>query len=1147
LSDAARRPPPISAARWLQIEPLLDAALEVAASERAAYIARACADDALLRDEVLQLLAEFDLTAPELEHGVAAAFPALVDAGAAETMHVPERLAGRYRIERVLGEGGMAVVYLALDERLERQVAIKVLRPDTARRAGGDRFTAEIRLTAQLRHPNIVPLFDSGETEDWTFFVMPYLEGETLGARVERVGPLDVGTAVRIVLDVAAALDYAHRAGVVHRDVKPSNILLADGHTLLSDFGIARLTGALRPGFTETGAVVGTPAYMSPEQCSGASVIGPASDIYSLGAVLLVLLTGERPIPAVARLAMEEAGIGVLGPRHTAAGRLAPAMLVVIARAMAITPGERYATAGQFALALQQAAEGFSPVSSGTALAATPTRRIPWVAATSVAAATVALAALILSPTHPAPQHSAGAGAGDSTRYVLLPYEYDASVPQRFGRPDPLRGALARWSDITVVDEAQTDEALGAARSTSGRVTSSAATALARATGAGRFVRREVAVRGVQAYVHAAVYDAATGSMVSEGAVNLGADIERPDSAMAELAEQLLLAAVPTGIRTGAYVGTRSRAGLQSFASGMSAVDRWDLAFADSALEQATVHDSAFARARLWLAQVRVWRNRPRETWNFLVNRAVDRRDLLAPRDQRALDALVAAGRGDGREACTLWKGLAEAEATDFAAWYGAASCERQDDAVLRDARSPSGWRFRSSDHRAIATLRRAFEIFPVVHREFRTSWFAALDGLLMTSPTQLRLGFAQPPDSGLFMAYPSWSETGDTLAFLPYRAADFEQARPWTLPSTHREAVRRQRELFLQTATTWRAAFPRSADALLAVAVALDKLGDPSAIDSLRAARALAGDEGERLRTGAATVWMLVKYGIPDDLRALRAAHALADSLLTSRPAAPADRAGAADRTGALASVAMLTGHVSLAAHLAREGGESADDAIPEPVKRLAAALQVFAAAGGPADSLASLERMVEEGIARSVAPAARDGARRRLLGRAATLAFPAYRSALLATFVESGDQLSAAQHSWASGDTAAVRRHLASLHIGRGASLPDEVKLETLLPESLLLVALGDVPGAVDRIAGALQAVRYAELEAFRSPVGAGVLARAVAQRAELAAALGDRRGAQRWGDAFLSLWGHGDQLSRPLVARISRVAGSAGNVGR
>ena len=205
-------------------------------------------------------------------------------------------LEGRYEIEREIGEGGMATVYLARDLRHERQVAVKVLRPELAAVVGAERFLAEIKTTANLQHPHILPLHDSGEADGFLFYVMPYVAGESLRERLDREHQLSVPEAVQIGRTLAQALDYAHREGVVHRDIKPANVLMLDGTPVLSDFGIALAVGAAGGGrLTETGLSLGTPHYMSPEQATGDPHVGPASDIYSLGCVLYEMLAGEPP------------------------------------------------------------------------------------------------------------------------------------------------------------------------------------------------------------------------------------------------------------------------------------------------------------------------------------------------------------------------------------------------------------------------------------------------------------------------------------------------------------------------------------------------------------------------------------------------------------------------------------------------------------------------------------------------------------------------------------------------------------------------------------------------------------------------------------------------------------------------------------
>jgi len=204
-------------------------------------------------------------------------------------------IAERYHIEREIGSGGMAIVYLARDLRHHRAVAVKVLKPQLSAALGIERFLSEIKVTANLQHPNLLPLFDSGEAGGRLFYVMPYIAGESLRARLEREGQLPIDEAVRIASAVASALDYAHRQGVIHRDLKPENILMQEGLPLVADFGIALAAShANEARLTQTGHSLGTPSYMSPEQAVGEQV-DSRTDLYSLGAVLYEMLTGEPP------------------------------------------------------------------------------------------------------------------------------------------------------------------------------------------------------------------------------------------------------------------------------------------------------------------------------------------------------------------------------------------------------------------------------------------------------------------------------------------------------------------------------------------------------------------------------------------------------------------------------------------------------------------------------------------------------------------------------------------------------------------------------------------------------------------------------------------------------------------------------------
>ena len=263
-------------------------------------------------------------------------------------------LADHYRIERELGAGGMATVYLAHDLKHDRDVAIKVLHPDLGAALGGERFLSEIRTTARLQHPHILPLLDSGDADGLLYYVMPVVTGETLRARIEREHQLPIPDAVRIAREVASALDYAHRQGVIHRDIKPENILLHDGQALVADFGIAlavQSAGGQR--MTQTGLSLGTPQYMSPEQAMGEKQIDARTDVYALGAVTYEMLAGDAPftgssVQAIVAKVMNERPT----PLHTLRDTVPPNVEQAVVTALAKLPADRFATAAQFAEAL---------------------------------------------------------------------------------------------------------------------------------------------------------------------------------------------------------------------------------------------------------------------------------------------------------------------------------------------------------------------------------------------------------------------------------------------------------------------------------------------------------------------------------------------------------------------------------------------------------------------------------------------------------------------------------------------------------------------------------------------------------------------------------------------------------------------------
>jgi Tol biopolymer transport system component len=276
-------------------------------------------------------------------------------------------LSSRYRLSRQIGVGGMATVYLAHDLRHERDVAIKVLHPDLAAALGAERFLAEIKTTAKLQHPHILPLLDSGEADGLLYYVMPYVQGESLRTRLERETQLAVDDAVRIAREVLSALDYAHRHGVVHRDIKPENILLHEDQALVADFGIALAVSAAGGArMTQTGLSLGTPQYMAPEQAVGERAIDGRADIYALGAVLYEMLVGEAPftgptVQAIVARVMTEQPRAVTGQRRS----VPPQVNAAVLRALEKIPADRFHSAAEFSTALVTA--GFDTTTATTA------------------------------------------------------------------------------------------------------------------------------------------------------------------------------------------------------------------------------------------------------------------------------------------------------------------------------------------------------------------------------------------------------------------------------------------------------------------------------------------------------------------------------------------------------------------------------------------------------------------------------------------------------------------------------------------------------------------------------------------------------------------------------------------------------------
>jgi len=362
-------------------------------------------------------------------------------------------LGDRYRVERELGQGGMAVVFLAQDLKHHRRVAIKLLKPELSAVVGGERFTREIEIAATLQHPHILPLYDSGQAGGLLYYVMPFVEGESLRQRLARETQLPLDTALQITRDVASALQYAHERGVVHRDIKPDNIMLSGSHAVVADFGIARaLDAAGAEQLTRTGMAIGTPQYMSPEQAGGAALDGRA-DQYSLACTLYEMLSGQPPFTGPSALAViARHSFDPVPSLRVVRQTVSPAMEAAITQAMAKLPVDRFASMQQFVDALESPAIAPAVVTLRTRSRSWP--RISWRLWSALAAGVlVAAAGWWLASLRRA--RGAHPGSPRTTAVVVLPFQDQASSPDSSylaeGMTDGLIADLAQIGSLKVI------------------------------------------------------------------------------------------------------------------------------------------------------------------------------------------------------------------------------------------------------------------------------------------------------------------------------------------------------------------------------------------------------------------------------------------------------------------------------------------------------------------------------------------------------------------------------------------------------------------------------------------------------------------------------------------------------------------------
>ena len=1050
-------------------------------------------------------------------------------------------LAGRYDIEREIGQGGMAVVYLARDVKLNRRVALKVLRPELANSLGTERFLQEISIAAPLVHPNILAIYESGEAAGHLYYVMPYVDGLTLRQRLDRELQLPIDEAVAIVKQVAAALDYAHARGVVHRDIKPENILLLGDHVLVADFGLAKaISRATSHPLTQSGLVVGTPAYMSPEQATPGVALDARSDIYSLACVTFEMIAGMPPYRGATPQAVLAHHVASEPPALCGERASCPPHLdAAVRRAMAKVPADRFSSVGLFARALEPTrGTPTSPASSMPVIAGAPPRasaaarrRRARVAGQAAAAAAVVLAlgwAVLRGPLRRQP-------ALDLSTYAVFPFRHAAGVRNAWldgdGCARKLQDAMSRWSDVRVVDGMRVSdlwarkephtvpEALDAARSLS----------------AGRLAWGEVFPAGDSLEIRAVAYEVTKPTQPTrQFVIRVGPSTASLDSGFMALADSILLGG--NRDRDHAETATKSLRAWEQYDAGRSALDHFDLRGAEQRFRDAIASDDAYPQPHLWLARTLSWGGDAKPTeWRSDAAHALALARVLTPRDSMHAVALLHLADGRMREACASYRSLLATDSLDFAAWFGLGDCNARDTIVVRDARSPSGYSFRGSYYTAVLAYRRALALVPSYHRAERGAAFQRLSRrVLFTEENITRRGAALLPDTTAFTAFPSFA--ADTLAFvpLPYRL----NALP-TPPATERDAVRWSADTYRQLMEDWVKAFPSSADAQGGYSAALETSsavsGSSAPIgDALAAARravTLSATDSARARRTAAVVRLLLK------MDSLPVARALIDSSLRRWPTPDPHQAGY------LATMAVLTGRAHLGATLAARAAADSEHVpfvtltgrrgvYPLPVTASALELRIYASLGGPRDSIRAAFMRTSRQIDTWIPPAGRADARQALFRNAMALAYDPFMGRAAPTVRAGPDQLFTMREALAKGDTAATRAASKALALSAARFLPGTMGTDRLYHHATVLLALGDTTAAVAQLDATLAALPRVRTILTEVPPQAGAVGRAMLLRAQLAWRTGDRPTAERWTRAAYVLWSDADpELRAPI----------------
>ncbi len=1013
-------------------------------------------------------------------------------------------LADRYRFEEELGRGAMGAVFRATDVRLGRPVAIKLLHPALTNAAGARRFLAEIKIVAGLHHPAIVGVHDSGQADGQLFYVMDYLGGETLRSRLHREKQLSLEDALQITEQVAEALQYAHDHGVVHRDVKPENIVLAEGRACVVDFGLARALGDVdAERLTASGFSVGTPHYLSPEQASAEKDVGPKADQYALACVLYELLAGEPPFtgPTAAAIAMRHVSqdpIPIRARRKNVTFEVETAIL----RALEKVPADRHSDLNAFVAALR------NPVVDLPKTRQAAARRAPRLGKKSIAIGAVSLllvallAKVVGTDALDDGMRWVTGRSLDTNKYAIFPLVSRGQQPA-IDIHSKISEALLRWNGLTVAENAEVTDGATQLR---GSATIANQERIARSLRAGRFITGSLERYDTTLRVTAELHRA--GAVARRVTYDLSGSSATVDSAASSIAYAMIFPEleVDEELANGA---TRSRLAVTAYARGTKSLRRWNLPEADSAFSEALRYDAAFSQAALRLAQTRIASRDNVPELSALTTRALAAPSRLSVTSREHAKALSEVASSKYLEACGRYEGLVGKDAMDIAAWYGVMSCNLANKRIAVDERTPGRYVFQASANRAQVALAEALTRTQV----FDPCCLVRLGQLMrrayFTSPTRAHYGRTAAGE--VLMSYPELR--ADTIALVPQSTREH-----LLMPGpTHLAAVQQQRSRFFQLAARFLGQSPSSADAMELIAEAIEMQGNEAAVDSMRRARQLSTLPSQQLRLAVRETWLRIKFALPGRIADLKVAKQSTDSLLASAKVLNAEDASL------LASLAAITGDVYKTASLAERSAEGESATVPVPIEIFgtARAYLAYASLGGPADSLRELQRRLASAIESGVEKDKQAAVNDMYLARAASLAYPSVPGMVLGKLDTANDYLLLAEAAHARGDKRKVREILEKVARDRSGLIAAGLTFDALYPEAWLLSEIGDKKAAVERIEPSLNAIRAMPVSKFADLAMAGALLQSMKLYSVLMSEQGEPS-ARRWKDATAALTG-------------------------